>query len=116
MAGDRSYRLERADSSIDLKNTFVEIDNEQCPRPVSLSLENLNNILQIKVNEDFINKKLENKNLSCIEFINQDTSPYTNPFNYNISQQTFLSVDENYLYVWIPTLKKWKRIPLLDWI
>jgi len=111
------------------ENSFIQVDSfgQRKPRPISIkALEDSFNFnydinkhidshtiildpktLKIKVNEDILN----NFNHS---FIDQDISVNTPPEKYPITSGLHITVDENFLYVWIPDASRWKRIPLSE--
>lgn len=95
---------------LDLENTFIDINSRIWKNPRTLSLENLGGVLSIKVNEN-----IKGKNVSSIQFVDQNKQPNANPNKYKTIEKTYISVDDNYLYVWIPNLNKWKRILLSNW-
>jgi hypothetical protein len=108
-------------------NIFIEVDSPSWRIPNKISLSNL--IAEIKF--DKISLQIDNETLiidpdtlkiqinnACVNtnvvFVNQDISIYANPISYPDASGMYLSMDDNYLYVWHEKQKKWKRIPLLD--
>ncbi len=91
-------------------NTFLQIDSNQFKRPSVITIETLGNVLNLKVSED-----LTSKNVSAVQFKGLDQNVSANPSKMPISPQLHLSVDENYLYVWVPQIGRWKRMPLSSW-
>jgi len=118
MGIERPHRLEKV-SINDLAELFIEVDSPSWPRTCALTLEVLNNALHIKANEDYLNELMENSlrenNVISVQFINQNEDPTLPPNTFPINNKTHIAVDENYLYVWVPSLDKWKRILLSDW-
>lgn len=94
----------------DFKNIFISIESKLWKRPGHLSLENLGGVLDIKINDEF-----KERNVTSVEYVNQEQNPNLPPNTFNVNTRTHIAVDENYLYVWIPSLKRWKRIILSDW-
>ena len=90
-------------SQVDLSKTFIPIDNENFRQSGIISLENINNCLNLKLND----------NITSIPYTNQNENPTLVPSKNII--KTYVSIDENYLYVWIDSLQKWKRILLTEW-
>lgn len=99
-----------ADNNLDLINTFVNVDSKLWKGPRPLSLQNLGGVLNIKIDDE-----INERNVTSVEYINQEENPKLPPETFNINLRTHIAVDENYLYVWIDSLKKWKRILLSDW-
>ena len=91
-------------------NTFVKVDSQEFNRPVTLSLEKIGEILKVKSVID-----LSYINVSSVKFSGQDKTPAIPPNTLPISSRTHISVDENYLYVWVPQSSLWKRIILSEW-
>lgn len=110
----RPYQYEKTNinSIINFQNdVYVTLDNGSWKRPKIITLEKIGEILKINVNDNILER-----NVSCIKFSDQEDIPDMMPNRNYIVEKTFISVDENYLYVWIPSLKKWKRTLLCDWI
>ena len=109
------------------ENTYIQIDSfgQRKSRPISLlalgSILNfeydINNYidsntiildpstLKIKINEDILN------NFNHL-FIDQDISFNTSPEKYPTTCGLHMTVDQNFLYVWVPDVNRWKRVPL----
>jgi len=104
----KGYR--QVSSDLNLERTVVLVDSTDFKKPSTISLEMIGDALQLKLDED-----ITSKNISAVEYLELDSKPTSNPGTLPISPKTHISVDENYLYVWIPKLGKWKRIPLSDW-
>jgi hypothetical protein len=115
MGVERPHRLERITQLNNLSDIFIEVDYPAWPRTCALTLEILNNTLQVKANEQYIDEKLRDQNVTSVEFINQNIDPSLPPNTFPVNVKTHIAVDENYLYVWVPISNKWKRILLSDW-
>lgn len=101
------YLQEKFDSrDINPVDTFISLESEKWRRPKRISLENIAGLLQVKVSED-----KEECSVYGLKIENQEIEPLNPPGE--ILQKTYISVDKNYLYVWVEN--KWKRIPLMDW-
>ena len=114
---------------LDKNSTFVPVDHQQWGQPNKLSIQDLNdlmvfgkvqlesyvdnNTLKIdpKTLKIIVNSKLFEQNVSNVEFNEFDV--LTGSKTEKLEKLT-MSCDENYLYVWIEKLSKWKRISLLD--
>lgn len=103
---------------INLEDIFLPLDSGAWKRPRVISLENLDGALKIVVNNEIIRtEKIEYKtddNILSIPFSDQNINITTPPNPDASIVKTVISVDENYLYVWVPQVKKWKRIPLAN--
>ena len=110
---ERFYRGDNINSA-DPAKTFVQIDIELFRKPYIISLENIGNSLKLKFNND-INKFINERNVISVEYVDQAFNKELMPLNTPISKKTYISIDENYIYVWIPKLEKWKRVLLSDW-
>lgn len=109
-SNERLYKKHRVVSDLDPSKTFVLVDSTDFKKPVTISIEKIGDALQLKLNED-----LEWRNISVVQPDRLEKHPRSNPTAIPISPKTHISVDENYLYVFVPQSKKWKRIPLSDW-
>lgn len=99
----------RPTENLNLENTFVEIESKSWKRSRMLSLEILGGILNIKT------KDFSDRNITALKYVNQEENPHLPPKTFKVDIKTHIAVDENYLYVWIHSLKRWKRILLSDW-
>ena len=110
MSEERYYKK---NPLLDLKpgETFIKVDSASFRRPSVISLERVGDILKIVVGE----KLLEERNTSSVTFSSQDENPELPPNTLSFVPKTHIAVDENYLYVWIPSLSRWKRMMLSDW-
>jgi len=108
---ERSYRPKNVlpNESVNLEDTYVQLESRSWKRPRMLSLENLNGVLSIKV-ADFADR-----NVTAVEFVNQNEYPDVPPNSFNVNTRTHIAVDDNYIYVWVPTAKRWKRALLSSW-
>jgi hypothetical protein len=105
---DRFYKEGVFSGNLSNDKVFIPIDSVDWKKPYVLSIENLGKILQIKIDKDPISI-----NITAVD--GQDLVPNTSPESLPISSKTYLSVDENYLYVWVPQVGRWKRLPLADY-
>lgn len=109
----RPYQYEKAklEDVLEVKESvFIPLDTGIWKRPRILTLEKVGEVLQIKINDSIIER-----NVTSVESSDQEEHPTLPPNGIPVMEKTFISVDENYLYVWIPTLKKWKRTLLSSW-
>lgn len=91
-------------------NAFLPIDSNEWRKAGIISVERLGKILQIQIDEDVFKR-----NVTAVTFSNQDEIAELPPESLPVDPKTHISVDENYLYVWVPQSKRWKRIPLSIW-
>jgi hypothetical protein len=97
-------------SVVNPDRTFIKIDGIDFKRPVAISASDLSKVLLSEIDED-----MTRKNVSGVEFNGQDEDPTKEPEKISISDQINIAIDDSYLYIWVPSLKKWKRIMLGDW-
>lgn len=90
--------------------TFIKLESADFKRPVAISASDLSKVLLGEVNVD-----MARKNVSAVEFNGQDVDPEKKPEDIKVEDQINIAIDNSYLYIWIPTLKRWKRIMLGDW-
>ena len=106
---DRFFKEDKgAPDPISLDGTFIQIDNGSWRKPYIISVERLGNTIQLKIDEE----TLRTRNVTAVKYSGQDLVPELSPESLPIDDKTHLSVDEHYLYVWVPQVLKWKRIPL----
>ena len=105
----RFYKNLRVEHVDDTGATVVVLDNGSWPKLKTISLDNLTKSLQISANI----KVSPDRNVSSLEFNDQDEFPLKPPTPTAVVNRTFMAVDENYLYVWVND--KWKRTPLSSW-
>ena len=110
---DSFYKNEKI-SNIDISNTYIQIDSDIFRKPYIISVETIGNLLQLKINNNLI-KDLSSKNVTSINYMGQDNNKDISPITGSPIEKTYISVDENYMYIWIDSLQKWKRILLSDW-
>lgn len=106
---DRFYKENRIEEIIP-ENTYLLIDSNSFGKPGILSIQKLGNIIQIQVDEDVFKR-----NVTAVTFSKQDEIAELPPESLPVDPKTHISIDENYLYVWVPQSKRWKRIPLSVW-
>ena len=109
---DRFFKDRRHEiKNINIDGAMVKIDSQEFRQPHIISVREIANSINLQFNKESV----EDKNLSVIGFDSQDSEPTKSPDDTLYVQKTFMAIDENYMYVWIPSLSKWKRIPLSDW-
>jgi hypothetical protein len=91
-------------------SAYLLIDSKTLRKPGILSIQKLGNILQIQIDEDTFKR-----NVTAVTFSKQDEIESLPPESLPVDSATHISVDENYLYVWVPQSKRWKRLPLSIW-
>jgi len=108
---ERTYRPKnlRPAEELNLTGTFIEIESKNWKRSRMLSLENLGGLLEVKVQD------ISDRNVTSVEFTNQEEFPQLPPNAKKVNTRTHIAVDENYLYVWVPSLNRWKRTMLSFW-
>ena len=107
---NRLYKGYKVVDGLDITKSFVLVDSASFKKPCTISLEKIGKAIEIKINED-----IANKNVYSLEFSEQESNPQLPPNTLPLSTKTHISVDENYLYVWIPQSSRWKRILLSEW-
>jgi hypothetical protein len=111
MNPEKSYRPKnlKPTEDLDLTNTFIEIESKSWKRSRMLSLENLNGVLNIKIAD------VTDRNVTSVDFVNQEEFPELPPNTFPLNTRTHIAVDDNYLYVWVPSSGRWKRTMLSSW-
>lgn len=107
---DERFHKENKIELVNPENSFVPIDSNEWRKAGVISVERIGKILQIQLDEDVVKR-----NVTSVEFSNQNEIPELPPDSLPINTKTHISVDENYLYVWVPQSSRWKRIPLSIW-
>ena len=110
MKNERLYKGYRIANNPDPSKTFTLVDSANFKKPCIISLENLAGILTVKVDDN-----LNNLNVVSVNCENQEDNPESPPNTFKVNTKAHIAIDDNYLYVWNPKLKKWKRILLSDW-
>lgn len=110
MKPDRFHKGHKILEDFNPVETFIKVDSKDFQRPCTISLEVVGKILQISIDDEIFER-----NVTSVEFEGQDKDPTLPPNTFKISEKTHIAVDENYLYVWVPQLEKWKRMLLSDW-
>lgn len=85
---------------IEKSQTFIQIDSPRFKKPGYISLELFEELME------------DSNNVKLFEFAGQDSSVNIEP-NIKSLKNLDMSIDENYLYIWVHG--KWKRIALLDY-
>ena len=110
MAQEKKIYKGKRVSDVDAEKTFLRVESVDFKRPVAISASDLSKVLLGEVNED-----MARKNVSAVEFKGQDKNPKKKPEEIHVTDQINIAIDDSYLYIWVPSLKKWKRIMLGDW-
>jgi hypothetical protein len=106
---NRFYKENKVESA-NPGNSFLPIDSNEWRKAGIISVEKLGNLLQIQIDADTFKR-----NVTAVTFSHQDEIAELPPEALPVDPKTHISVDENYLYVWVPQSKRWKRIPLSVW-
>lgn len=96
-----------------LDNTFIEIHSSLWRSSSKISLENLKNSLSI--NPQTLQVEINSQSVVYENFNQYNVSYNLPPKNSSDFTGVTLSIDENYLYIWIRNQNRWKRIPLSEW-
>ncbi len=94
-----------------LGDIFFPVESKNWRRPRTLTLQNLGGILSIKLSEEV----LAERNVTAVQYVNQEENPELPPNTFAINTRTHIAVDDNYIYVWVPSLNRWKRAMLSIW-
>jgi len=100
---------------LDKTSIYVAIDSNSWRTPRKVSLLDMINNVSIDPSSLNITILPSKQNFFCEPFIDHDRSYYRLPQNATEIGAVHAAVDDNYLYIWIETQKKWKRVPLSDW-
>ena len=109
MPEKRPYQFEKFPPNVDLDlaSVYVPLDSNGWKRQRIITLENLSGYISVKVHDDL--------NVSAVEYVNQADSPETPPNTFRVNTRAHIAIDDNYLYVWIPSQNRWKRSLLAEW-
>jgi len=110
---DRFHKPQRAINTINVPNSFVLVDSPEFNRPESISLQVVGECLQLKINEDLL--KDININVVSVDPRGMESAPQLPPDSIPVSSTLHLAADENYLYIWVQKLGRWKRLLLSEW-
>jgi|AntAceMinimDraft_10_1070366.scaffolds.fasta_scaffold29554_2 hypothetical protein len=92
---------------VDINKSYIEIDGIGWRSPSHISIKNIMDSMQLDI-PDVSNIN----NVKLVTFINQDISINSPPSSYPKKDNLELTVDDNFLYVWVKN--RWKRVPLSD--
>ena len=96
-------RVQKIDlPSLDINKSYVEIDGVGWRSPSHISIKGIMDFMQLDIDKE--------TNVRLVTFTNQDVSINDNPNPMPNNLQ--LSMDENFLYIWVK--KRWKRVPLSE--
>ena len=88
--------------SLDIDKSYVEIDGVGWRNPANISIKGIMDFMQLDIDKE--------TNVRLVTFTNQDVSVNDNPNQ--MANNLQLSMDENFLYVWVKN--RWKRAPLSE--
>jgi hypothetical protein len=94
-----------------LGDIFFSIESKNWRRPRTLTLQNLGGALSVQISEEV----LAERNVTSVEYVNQESNPDLPPNTFRVNTRTHIAVDDNYIYVWVPSLNRWKRALLSIW-
>jgi len=89
-------------NKIDINKSYFEVDGVGWRSPTHISIKSAMDLMELDIPPE--------ANVKLVTFDDQDTSINRPPSTYSLSNNLHLSVDENFLYVWVN--ERWKRIPL----
>jgi len=99
----------------DITNSVIALDSTNWNTTKVISIENLGKELKLVIDNENLKELKISQDLIVQNYNNQESFPNTAPMPDIPVRKTFMATDENLLYIWIPTVKRWKRIPLSDW-
>jgi len=94
----------------DLSGIQFETTSRAWKRPKMLSLENLKGVLSVVVTDEILSER----NVTSLE-PGQEQDPTAPPNTFKVSNRAHISIDDNYIYVWVPSKNVWKRALLSTW-
>jgi len=98
---------------LDKTNTFIELNSPYWRGANKLSLENLQNLLSI--NPDTLQVEINSSSVFSEPYNNHNLYYNRPPKDSSDYVRLTLATDDNYLYVWIESQKRWKRALLTEW-
>lgn len=84
---------------------FVQTESKLWTKPKMMSLDKIIDIVDDELNI----------NVNAVIFNKEDITQNLPPDTMSLDVSAHIAVDTNYLYVWVPQTKRWKRIPLSEW-
>ena len=111
MISERFYKGQETEEENNFLNCFLPIDNGSRKRPRIISVINLGNSIKLQLE----NEKFADRNVSSLQFQKQDIEVDAMPEPSCLVEKSYIAISENYLYVWIPSLNRWKRTILSSW-
>jgi hypothetical protein len=127
-------------NSEDKTSIYIMVDSQPWRTPNKISVRNLIDGIQLEqvhienfidnntIIYDPVTKKIKvvlpeikltqnviNQSMFCESFNNHDVSYYRRPINASEITAMHAVVDQNYLYLWIEKLGRWKRVSLSEW-
>ena len=88
--------------SLDINKSYVEIDGIGWRNSSHISIKGIMDFMQLDIDKE--------TNVRLVAFTNQDVS--VNDNSQSPADNLRLSMDENFLYVWVKD--RWKRVPLSE--
>ena len=102
------------EDTINPASSYFLVDSQEFNRPCAISLQNIGQSLEIHIDQSVL-KRFEKANVTSHSVESQESDPALPPDAFPISIPLHLAADENYLYVWITKVSRWKRLPLSSW-
>jgi hypothetical protein len=101
MKNERLYKNTKLSNpiGIDLKSSYIPIDNNAWGRSKVLSLQELSDLLS----------KNYGRGIGNVINVTPDVS--SAPHGLDLIQ-SYIAIDENYLYVWVKG--RWKKVPMME--
>ena len=114
---DRIFKYEKyMGSALDLSNVCIPVDSPNWKRARAASILDIVKVLSLNNSGGTVTVEVDKDiNVSSVDYVNQFDSPERPPDTLSVNTRAHIAIDDNYLYVWVPALKRWKRSVLTEW-
>jgi hypothetical protein len=108
-------RFYKNQQTLEFGDAVIPIDSTSWNGTRIITVATLGNHIKLMIGTEFLKDIQFEQNVVIQKYTNQANEPSIGPSKDIPFQKTFMATDENWLYVWIESIKKWKRTPLSDW-
>ena len=93
---------------VNWEETYVPLDSMHWRRPRILTLQKLGEVLTVEFNDDIV----KDRNVTSLNVNDVSVFEPSPPSPDAEVVRSFIAVDKNYMYVWVPQAQRWKRVAL----
>lgn len=109
----RFYKSPRVTEAIN--DMVIPVDSTHWNKPRGITLKMLGDQLKVVIDESYLKQLKIEQDLIVQAYNNQAIDPIAPPQPDLEVKKTYMAVDDNYLYIWIESKNRWKRVLLSDW-